>query len=115
VFRDVAGHGDRLSPARGRDAIEDLLGCAVLEDVLRTSEELAPLDPVPCPVTLAWSVKDDILPLSVSGLIARARIPGATFYVLPGVGHVPMIDDPDLVLATILHATVGRAWATATP
>ena len=33
------------------------------------------------------------------------RLPQATFKVLTGVGHVPMIDDPGLVARTILAVT----------
>jgi pimeloyl-ACP methyl ester carboxylesterase len=33
------------------------------------------------------------------------RLPQATFKVLAGVGHVPMIDDPRLVAQTILTVT----------
>ena len=36
---------------------------------------------------------------------AHERLPQATFNILPGVGHVPMIDDPDLVARTILAVT----------
>jgi hypothetical protein len=32
-------------------------------------------------------------------------MPSAQFIVLPGVGHVPMIDDPQLVARTILEST----------
>jgi pimeloyl-ACP methyl ester carboxylesterase len=36
---------------------------------------------------------------------ARERLPQVAFKILPGVGHVPMIDDPDLVARTILAVT----------
>ena len=100
--RDIASHGDRLSVAQALGAADDLLGCSIRDDILGTTEQVAPLDPVPCPITLAWSEADAVLPLATNGAIARARVPGASFVVLPGVGHVPMIDDPSLVARTIL-------------
>ena len=61
--------------------------------------------PLPCPVTLAWSEKDAILPVAWYGPNARERLPQAAFKLLPDVGHDPMMDDPSLVARTILAAT----------
>ncbi|WP_410619544.1 alpha/beta fold hydrolase [Amycolatopsis sp. cmx-8-4] len=53
------------------------------------------------PVTIAWAQHDRIL--------ARPRVaelrkvaPNGTFALLPGCGHVPMSDDPELVAQTLL-------------
>jgi pimeloyl-ACP methyl ester carboxylesterase len=100
-FRDIACRGDNLSRAQAMEMIFDARGCAVAADLLGTPELIAPLNPLPCPVTLAWSQCDKVLPVYVNGAIARERLPGAKFVVLPGVGHVPMIDDPRLVATTI--------------
>jgi pimeloyl-ACP methyl ester carboxylesterase len=105
AFRDVAEHGERLTPAQAVETTTDLLSCTILNDILTTGEELAPLDPSPCPVTLVWSADDRILPLAVNGGVARRRVPGARFVVLPAVGHVPMIDDPSAVAVAVLAAT----------
>lgn len=77
-------------------------------DLLGTREHLEPLDPLPCPITVAWGQHDRIFPVDVNGAIARDRIPQAAFTVLTGVGHVPMIDDPALVADTII-GTIGAA------
>jgi pimeloyl-ACP methyl ester carboxylesterase len=37
------------------------------------------------------------------------RVPGAELVMLPGVGHVPMSDDPALVANTILEVTAAVA------
>ena len=100
-FRDIACRGDNLSRAQAMEMIFDARGCDVAADLLGTPELIAPLNPLPCPVTLAWSQCDKVLPVDVNGVIARERLPGAEFEVLPGVGHVPMIDDPRLVATTI--------------
>ena len=39
------------------------------------------------------------------GRTARERLPGATWTILPGVGHVAAIDDPALVARTIMAVT----------
>ena len=105
AMRDIAWRADRLTPAAALTAADDLLGCAVTVDLLGTREHLEPLDPLPCPITVAWGQHDQIFPVDVNGAIARDRIPQATFTVLTGVGHVPMIDDPALVADTIIGTT----------
>ncbi len=55
VLRDVAVHGDRLTVAQAIEATRDMLACTVADDTLFTNEEIAPLDPAPCPITLAWA------------------------------------------------------------
>jgi len=48
---------------------------------------------------------DEVVPVSVCDKMVRERVPQAAFTILPGVGHDPMIDDPDLVARTILAVT----------
>lgn len=105
AFANAAQHANRLTPAEVVDAADDVIGCVAAEDVLGTMEQLAPLDPLPCPVTIAWSQGDRILPLDINGARARELFPAADFVVLPDVGHVPMFDDPRLVADTILART----------
>lgn len=105
-FRDAARHADRMTGARAIEAVDDIVGCTLdVDDILGSGEHLASLNPLPCPVTIAWSSDDAIVPVSACDPIARERIPQATFTTLPAVGHVPMIDDPELVARTILAVT----------
>jgi pimeloyl-ACP methyl ester carboxylesterase len=53
------------------------------------------------PVTIAWAEEDRLV-----GPPREERRPaGARFLVLPGVGHTPMWDDPELVARTILDGS----------
>jgi pimeloyl-ACP methyl ester carboxylesterase len=79
---------------RGRISAER--GVEILDDFL---------DPLPCPVTVAWSEKDVIIPPADYGPIARERLPQATFEIPPDTAHDPMMDDPQLVARTILSVT----------
>jgi pimeloyl-ACP methyl ester carboxylesterase len=105
AMRDIARHADRLTFEQAIESMHDMLDCAAADDVLGTTESVAPLDPLPCPVTLAWGQHDRIFPPSVNGVIATQRLPHARFVLLPDVGHVPMIDDPGLCAQTIVEAT----------
>lgn len=103
-LREVACHGDRLTAGRVLEVMDDNIGCSFMDDY-SADEQVDPLDPLPCPVTLAWAQFDRLVPAETYGQTARERLPGATWVLLPGVGHIPMIDDPDLVARTILAVT----------
>jgi len=62
---------------------------------------------VEVPTTVAWGTNDKILPYSQAAR-AESRLPNATHVPLPGAGHVPMVDDPDLILG-LIDETVGKA------
>ena len=57
---------------------------------------------VPVPTTIAWGTRDLILPYG-SSAIAQERMPDARHVALPHCGHVPMIDDPDLIVRVIAN------------
>jgi pimeloyl-ACP methyl ester carboxylesterase len=66
---------------------------------------------VEVPVTVAWGKRDYLLPYRQSRT-ARRRLPDARHVPLPGCGHVPMIDDPELIVS-VIEQTIGRAEASA--
>ena len=78
----------------------------MLNDLSADDWHIAPLNPLPCPITVAWSEEDALLPMARYARALPERLPQATFKVLAGVGHDPMIDDPRLVARTILAVTV---------
>ncbi|UJA20892.1 alpha/beta hydrolase [Thermoleophilia bacterium SCSIO 60948] len=102
-LRSAAEHGDRVPPAVFRAVAESSANCVVMDDILATDETLLELDPVPCPISIVWSEFDRILPLKVNGQNARKLVPGADWSVMRGVGHVPMLDDPEGVARRIVE------------
>ena len=62
---------------------------------------------VPVPTTIAWAVNDRVLPYSQSKT-ARERLPQARHVDLPNCGHVPIADDPELVVR-VIEQTVAEA------
>ena len=103
ILRDLAFHADRISAKRALEFIDDGIGCEVLADLCTAEWLIDKLDPLPCPITVAWGEKERLLPAGV--LDGVDLIPQASVTVLPNVGHVPMVDDPALVAHTILSRT----------
>jgi pimeloyl-ACP methyl ester carboxylesterase len=59
------------------------------------------------PITVAFGDRERLLPRSAR---LRGELPAHTRWVtLPGCGHRPMSDAPDLVAGVILEGTTGRA------
>jgi len=104
ILRLSTVHGERVSPAELLAGADDVLGCEIGDLSAIAGAQIAPLNPPPCPITLAWSGCDRLFPVDVYGARAREMIPGARWIVLEDVGHVPMRDDPQLVAQTILTA-----------
>lgn len=95
-----------MAACQARQVIEDQAGCAVATRLVVGEDEFVhPMDPLPCPITVAWAEHDDVLPMPTHEAVVRTRLPEATFVVLPGVGHAAMVDDPALVIRTILAGT----------
>lgn len=108
ALRDIALHGDRLTPAQAVERVNGGLDGAarnVAIDLSGDVWQIAPLNPLPCPITIAWSEKDALLPMAEYARALPERLPEAAFCVLAGVGHEPMLDDPELVARTILTVT----------
>lgn len=59
------------------------------------------------PVTVGWGDRDRILRPHQADR-ARRQLPDARHVPMPGCGHVPMSDDPDLVAGLILQTTGAR-------
>ncbi len=70
----------------------------------RVMEAIVPLPPASVPVvpmTVAWGRRDMIFPVYQARRVRRV-FPQARVMVLPGIGHVPMTDDPDLISVILL-------------
>jgi pimeloyl-ACP methyl ester carboxylesterase len=106
ALRIATLHGDRLSVDRAVEISEEPFDCTIVDDIFNDADEyVKSMDPLPCPITVAWAEKDTALPLKLYEATVRGTLPGATFIVLPNVAHVPMLDDPALVARTILAVT----------
>lgn len=101
ALASFVGHPERVPAAAGRELILgwiDADGYEGANRAMRTHVFDPAGYPEDVPVTIAWAECDRLV-----GPPSAARRPaGARFLVLPGVGHTPTWDDPELVARTLL-------------
>lgn len=107
ALRDIVHHGELLPPAEAVAMARSSLKCGVVENVfaaIRSGDGLLrDLDQIRVPTLIAWAQHDRVLPLERHRQRFETEIPDVEFRVLPGVGHVPMSDNPRLVGGTIVE------------
>ncbi|MBS0612263.1 MAG: alpha/beta hydrolase [Proteobacteria bacterium] len=54
-----------------------------------------------CPVSILWGEQDNWIPLE-RGQSLAAKIPGASFKIIPGAGHLVQEDAPEAIVAALL-------------
>ncbi|WP_151613580.1 alpha/beta fold hydrolase [Sinorhizobium alkalisoli] len=59
-----------------------------------------------CPVQIIWGEDDPWIPIE-RGRALHALIPHASFEALPGIGHLPQLEQPDLVLGRLRSFLLG--------
>jgi pimeloyl-ACP methyl ester carboxylesterase len=104
AFQSIAAHPERIPPAAARELVLGWLdgeGYDAANRAMRNHVFDPAGYPEEVPVTIAWCERDRLL-----GPPKRHRRPaGARFLVLPGVGHTPTWDDPELVARTLLEGS----------
>jgi pimeloyl-ACP methyl ester carboxylesterase len=99
-----AAHGERIRPAAAAQIIRDSAACPVYFELLEAIFRDGPprgFDGVGCPVLLAWGTRDRIIPSPRYSQRLRNLLPNAEWIEFPGLGHLAMLDDPELVARTI--------------
>jgi pimeloyl-ACP methyl ester carboxylesterase len=73
---------------------------AAAADSRYTMELVEPLRRSGLPILLVWGEKDSAQPIDYARRFAR-EFPQARLVAVPGAGHIPMEDDPEMVGATL--------------
>lgn len=104
AFQSIAAHPERIPPEAARALVFGWLegeGYDAANRAMRNHVFDPEGYPEEVPVTIAWCERDQLL-----GPPKRHRRPAhARFLVLPGVGHTPTWDDPELVARTLLEGS----------
>lgn len=118
AMRRVAEHGDRIPLDEAHGLLDDMFGCTMARDFLASARDSPSIVRAAAEadvhVRIAWAEHDKTIPFRRFGRPFVDAVPGAELVIMPGVGHVPMYDDPRLVVRTILEVT-GREQPPAAP
>ncbi len=101
-------HADRVPHAEFGAFLRAISNTIILPGLLRTMGRDGPVaifQPANIPIRIAWCGCDRVIPFRRYGEPFVERIPGAEVIMLPDVGHVPIYDDPEQVVAHILSVT----------
>lgn len=113
-MRDMAVRGDRLSKAQMLESVRGMLACTLHPALMEATEDGARrYEDLPCPVTLLVCEHDRLFPPADYVEQTRERVPQADVRVLPGTGHLPMVDDPVAVAREIERSVRAAARAAA--
>lgn len=104
------GHPERMTAAEAIAFVQDFdRSGPTMRRVLKIAKELRfeGGQSITAPVTIAFGTQDHMLPPRTSQF--RGELPAHTRWLpLPGCGHVPMWDAPELVARIILEGTADR-------
>jgi pimeloyl-ACP methyl ester carboxylesterase len=105
MYTTIVSRPALMSPEQAEgDMAAFLAARETVNTILHGATPFAGEIPAGVPVTIAWGSKDRLLNRK-QALVARERLPQARFVRLPGCGHVPMTDDPELVARVLLRGS----------
>jgi pimeloyl-ACP methyl ester carboxylesterase len=105
LYGAIVSRPSRLTPEQAIGDMDAFLASkSAIEAVFDGLGQFSAQIPADVPITIAWGSKDRLLSRR-QALVAKDQLPGARFILLPGCGHVPMTDDPELVARVLLSGS----------
>ena len=105
LMAQLIGRPWKLTADEALGAMRGLADSPAFDETLQTlTADRYIQAPIDVPVTIAWGTRDHLL-IPRQGPRAQRMTPGSRLVPLPGVGHAPCWDDPELVSRTILEGS----------
>lgn len=103
AFKEVIERGDTLTADLAVHMEEAFVGCKVFWRLIFADvrSKLLRSAPIACPVSIVWGNKDAVLPLRTCADRWQRELPNAKWHLWLGVGHMPMVDEPQRTVAVI--------------
>ena len=102
-------HADRIPATEFLASLVAFVRTRVLLPLLSSMGRDGPYQPLSVPglsIRIAWAAEDRVIPYQRYGTAMLERTPQAELVTIPGVGHVPMYDEPQRVADCILEVTL---------
>ncbi len=105
IYALIVARPSQVSPEQAAGDMAAFLDSApAMNAILDAAIPFTDTIPEEIPVTIAWGTRDRLLPPR-QALLAKERLPQANLVWLPGCGHVPMTDDPELVADVLIQGS----------
>lgn len=101
---EVVAHPERIAPAQAASLIRGAADCPIFErywEHMDTGQYRSGWRDFDVPTVIAWGTRDRTIPHATSSAWFRDALPAARWLALPGCGHLPQHDDPELVAAVV--------------
>lgn len=110
AFKEVMERADKITPELAVHMQEAFVRCGVFWRIVFTDaiSKMMRSAPIACPVAIVWGNKDAVLPLRICADRWQRELPGAKWHLWMGVGHMPMVDEPEKTVA-VIDETVASA------
>ena len=116
AFAELIAHPERVAPSTAAALIQGAADCPMFEPYIAFTDGgayRAGWQDLGVPTLIAWGDRDRTIPLARCSGWFRDVLPDAQWVDLPGCGHLPQHDDPELVAGLITEFVGAEANAAA--
>lgn len=106
AFLRLVARPERIPPSTAAALIRGAADCPMYEPYsaqIESGDYRSRWDDLGVPTMIAWGTRDRTIPLARCSAWLRDALPDARWVDLPGCGHLPQLDDPELVAALVVE------------
>jgi pimeloyl-ACP methyl ester carboxylesterase len=104
AFWEIVAHPSRIPPSTAAALVEGAAECPMFEPFnawVESGRAREGWTALSVPTVIAWGDRDRTIPLASCSVWFREALPDARWVDLPGCGHLPHHDDPELVAGLV--------------
>jgi pimeloyl-ACP methyl ester carboxylesterase len=112
AFWELVAHPERIPPSTAAELIRGAADCPMYDPFnaqVESGQARANWQALSVPTVIGWGTRDRTIPLHRCSSWFRDALPDAVWVDLPGCGHLPQHDDPELVAALVREVIDGSS------